>query len=164
MKGFVVRPTQRQSWPGSVKIRAGPEASSTNRDRLTRRSNLWRIWRDGTPLLATSSPSLLPQSGRDAKRNCAISGSSPTSPPMSFADEVAQFYKLPRLDLPQLLAASSLAGQFSHRFLREMAVFPCQLEEGGAQHFGRRRSHRRSQRACCRALPRQSGRACRCVV
>ena len=48
-----------------------------------------------------------------------------------FADEVAQFYKLARLDLPQLLAASSLAEPFSHRFLREMAVFPCRLEEGG---------------------------------
>ena len=48
-----------------------------------------------------------------------------------FADEVAQFYKLPRLTLPQLLAATSLSGPFSHRFLREMTVFPCQLEEGG---------------------------------
>ena len=46
-----------------------------------------------------------------------------------FADEVAHFYKLPRLDLPQLLAASSLAGAFSHRFLREMAVFPCRVDE-----------------------------------
>ena len=51
-------------------------------------------------------------------------------PADEFADAVANFYKLPRLDLPQLLAASSLAGQFSHRFLREMAVFPCQLEAG----------------------------------
>jgi general secretion pathway protein E len=51
-------------------------------------------------------------------------------PADEFADAVAHFYKLPRLDLPQLLAASSLAGQFSHRFLREMAVFPCQLEAG----------------------------------
>ena len=51
-------------------------------------------------------------------------------PADEFADAVANFYKLPRLDLPQLLAASSLAGQFSQRFLREMAVFPCQLEAG----------------------------------
>ena len=48
-----------------------------------------------------------------------------------FADAVTHFYKLPRLDLPRLLAASSLAGLFSQRFLREMTVFPCQLEEGG---------------------------------
>ena len=52
-------------------------------------------------------------------------------PANDFADEVAHFYKLPRLDLPQLLAASSLAGAFSHRFLREMAVFPCRIDEGG---------------------------------
>ena len=52
-------------------------------------------------------------------------------PANDFADEVAHFYKLPRLDLPQLLAASSLAKPFSHRFLREMTVFPCRLKEGG---------------------------------
>jgi general secretion pathway protein E len=46
----------------------------------------------------------------------------------AFADEVAHFYKLPRLDLPQLLAASSLAGSFSRRFLHEMTVFPCRLK------------------------------------
>src|SRR5262245_5508703 len=49
-----------------------------------------------------------------------------------FADEVAHFYRLPRVALPQLLAATSLARSFSHRFLREMAVVPCQLEDGGA--------------------------------
>ena len=50
-------------------------------------------------------------------------------PANDFADEVAHFYKLPRLDLPQLLAATPLAGAFSHRFLREMAVFPCRIAE-----------------------------------
>jgi len=49
----------------------------------------------------------------------------------AFADEGARFYKLPRLNLPQLLAASAQTGPFSHRFLSEMAVFPCQLAEGG---------------------------------
>jgi general secretion pathway protein E len=48
----------------------------------------------------------------------------------AFADEVAEFYKLPRLNLPQLLAATAQTGPFSHRFLSEMAVFPCQLAEG----------------------------------
>jgi general secretion pathway protein E len=48
-----------------------------------------------------------------------------------FADEIARFYKLTRLDLPQLLATSSLAGRFSRRFLRETMVFPCQIEESG---------------------------------
>ena len=46
-------------------------------------------------------------------------------PAEEFTDEVARFYKLTRLNLPQLLSASSLAQQFSQRFLREMAVFPC---------------------------------------
>jgi len=45
----------------------------------------------------------------------------------AFADEVAHFFKLPRLDLPQLLAASSLTASLSRRFLREMTVFPCRL-------------------------------------
>jgi general secretion pathway protein E len=45
----------------------------------------------------------------------------------SFADDVANFYGLPRLDLPQLLAASSLNAKFASRFLHEMAVFPCRI-------------------------------------
>ncbi len=51
-------------------------------------------------------------------------------PANDFADEVACFYKLPRLGLPQLLTASSLAPKFSPRFLREMAIFPCETEKG----------------------------------
>src|SRR3979490_2532273 len=39
-----------------------------------------------------------------------------------FADEVARFYDLPRLSLPQLIASSSLTGRFSPRFLRDAAV------------------------------------------
>lgn len=50
-------------------------------------------------------------------------------PAGDFADEVARFFKLPRMSLPQLLAASSLADRFSPRFLREMLWFPCQLGE-----------------------------------
>src|SRR5450432_154224 len=38
-----------------------------------------------------------------------------------FADEVAAFYGLPRLTLPQLVEARSLAARFTHRFLRESA-------------------------------------------
>lgn len=49
----------------------------------------------------------------------------------AFADEVARFYRLPRLELPQLLAASPLAEKFSRRFLRDMAVFPCRIDELG---------------------------------
>jgi general secretion pathway protein E len=51
-------------------------------------------------------------------------------PADKFADEVASFYELPRLDLSQLLAASSRTEPFSHRFLNEMTVFPCQIAEG----------------------------------
>src|SRR5438105_8486094 len=47
-----------------------------------------------------------------------------------FAHEVAQYYGLGRLSLPQLLGASALVEQFSHRFLRETAVFPYQTADG----------------------------------
>jgi general secretion pathway protein E len=48
-----------------------------------------------------------------------------------FANEVAHFFKLPRLGLPQLLGASPLSAKFSSRFLREMTVWPCQIAETG---------------------------------
>jgi len=48
-----------------------------------------------------------------------------------FADEVAHFFQRPRLGLPQLLAATSLAAKFSARFLREMTVWPCQIDATG---------------------------------
>ena len=41
-----------------------------------------------------------------------------------FADEVAGFFQVPRVTLPDLMTAESLAHQFSQRFLREMLVFP----------------------------------------
>jgi general secretion pathway protein E len=47
-----------------------------------------------------------------------------------FADEVALFYSLPRLTLPQLIAASPVAGRFTQRFLRETAMFPYQSAPG----------------------------------
>ena len=47
-----------------------------------------------------------------------------------FADEVAQFYRLPRVALPQLIAAPALAAKFSRRFLRETLVFPYSAEDG----------------------------------
>src|SRR5689334_10649026 len=51
-------------------------------------------------------------------------------PATEFADEVARFYQLPRIHLPQLLAASPLLGQFSRRFLRDMLAFPYRSTEG----------------------------------
>jgi general secretion pathway protein E len=47
-----------------------------------------------------------------------------------FADKVAEFFKLPRVSLPDLLAAPALAKQFSPRFLREMSVFPYSSTDG----------------------------------
>jgi general secretion pathway protein E len=47
-----------------------------------------------------------------------------------FADHVAEFFKLPRVSLPVLLAAPSLVKQFAPRFLREMSVFPYQAADG----------------------------------
>src|SRR5258707_6758685 len=43
-----------------------------------------------------------------------------------FADEVAEFFQVPRITLPELLSAQPLADRFSQRFLREMLVFPFQ--------------------------------------
>jgi general secretion pathway protein E len=47
-----------------------------------------------------------------------------------FADEVADFFRVPRVTLRDLLAAEPLAGRFSQRFLREMLVFPFQSADG----------------------------------
>ena len=53
-------------------------------------------------------------------------------PAEEFAEEVARFFNLTRLSLPQLLDAASLTASFTPRFLREMAVFPCQIKPGTA--------------------------------
>src|SRR5215510_14391757 len=47
-----------------------------------------------------------------------------------FADEVAAFFQVPRITLPDLLSAQPLADRFSQRFLREMLVFPFQSADG----------------------------------
>src|ERR1700730_17383746 len=47
-----------------------------------------------------------------------------------FANEVARFWHRPRLQLPQLLAATGLVGKFSRRFLIESAVFPFEGADG----------------------------------
>ncbi|MGY8706271.1 ATPase, T2SS/T4P/T4SS family [Bradyrhizobium sp. 18BD] len=41
-----------------------------------------------------------------------------------FADEVSDYFDLPRLNLPQLLAATPRLDGFSRRFLRESTIFP----------------------------------------
>ncbi|MGO9672607.1 MAG: GspE/PulE family protein [Methylocella sp.] len=47
-----------------------------------------------------------------------------------FADEVAHFYGMMRLSLPDLVAAKALTDRFSPRFLRETAVFPFRAPDG----------------------------------
>lgn len=47
-----------------------------------------------------------------------------------FADEVSLFFELPRVTLQEMMTADSRVQQFSRRFLREMAVFPCQPAGG----------------------------------
>ncbi|VFU08198.1 GspE/PulE family protein [Methylocella tundrae] len=47
-----------------------------------------------------------------------------------FADEVAHFYGIPRLSLPELVSAKSLCDRFAPRFLRETTVFPFVTAEG----------------------------------
>ena len=50
-----------------------------------------------------------------------------------FAEDVAQFYRLSRVGLPQLIAAPTLAAKFSRRFLRETLVFPYQGADGSCR-------------------------------
>src|SRR6476619_4297657 len=50
-----------------------------------------------------------------------------------FAEEVAAFYRLPRIALPQLVAAQPLTARFSRRFLRETLVFPYQGAGGSCR-------------------------------
>ena len=73
----------------------------------------------------------LSQSGRDPKRNKMRELWELTELSANdFADDVADFYGLERIDLPQMMAAPHLAARFSPRFLREMSIFPFK-EEGG---------------------------------
>src|SRR5205823_5716251 len=41
-----------------------------------------------------------------------------------FAEEVAGFFELRRMSLPEMLTVHSLVVQFSSRFLRERAIYP----------------------------------------
>ena len=54
-------------------------------------------------------------------------------PAGEFADEVAEFYRMPRVSLPQLMAASGFVAKFSRSFLREMSAFPYQAADGGVR-------------------------------
>jgi general secretion pathway protein E len=47
-----------------------------------------------------------------------------------FADEVARYYGLKRLSLPELVSASALTTRFSPRFLRDSAVLPFERPKG----------------------------------
>jgi general secretion pathway protein E len=50
-----------------------------------------------------------------------------------FADEVANFFGLPHIELAGLMSARPLADNFSQRFLRESCIFPCVGEAGRAR-------------------------------
>lgn len=50
-----------------------------------------------------------------------------------FADEVSHYFDLPRLNLPQLLAATPRLDGFSRRFLRESTIFPFIAPDDGVR-------------------------------
>src|SRR5690349_16342102 len=52
-------------------------------------------------------------------------------PAADFADEVSEYFGLPRLSLPQLLATTPRLEGFSRRFLRESTIFPFSAPNGG---------------------------------
>lgn len=78
----------------------------------------------------------------DADKLSRLNGSGPTEGGLrklwemselsasEFADEVALFFELPRVTLQEMMGTESRVQQFSRRFLREMAVFPCQPAGG----------------------------------
>jgi len=51
-------------------------------------------------------------------------------PAAEFADEVARYFKLQRIGLPELLASEAQVEGFSRRFLRESMVFPFRTAAG----------------------------------
>jgi general secretion pathway protein E len=74
----------------------------------------------------TASPSLQTQDDWTIRKLWELSDLSAGD----FSDEVARFFEIPRVSLPELLAAPPLVKHFSPRFLREMAVFPYQSAGG----------------------------------
>jgi general secretion pathway protein E len=52
-------------------------------------------------------------------------------PAGNFADEVAIFWKLPRLSLQELMGAVAVVEKFSARFLRDSSAFPFRTGDGG---------------------------------
>ncbi|MFG1333294.1 GspE/PulE family protein [Xanthobacter autotrophicus] len=54
-------------------------------------------------------------------------------PASDFADAVAAFYRLPRVSLPELMAAPALVSHFSPRFLREMTALPFRGADGAVR-------------------------------
>jgi general secretion pathway protein E len=54
-------------------------------------------------------------------------------PAAEFADEVARFWELPRINLLDLLATQPQVEGFSRRFLRESMVFPFRSASGGVK-------------------------------
>src|SRR6266849_809353 len=86
--------------------------------------------RGGNPLprfdAADAPDAATPENGGTAAKSWEATDLSASD----FADEVARLFHLPRIALPDLLAAQSLTKHFSRRFLRETMVFPFQ----SAQH------------------------------
>ena len=85
-----------------------------------------------TQLIASNSPanfdvSEARRTGKPLQKLCQLTELSAHE----FADAVARFFALPRVGLPELMAADSLADRFSQRFLREAAIFAYRAAEDG---------------------------------
>jgi general secretion pathway protein E len=70
------------------------------------------------------------QSGAPAVKALRELWESTDLPAAEFADEVARFFKLPRIGLLELLATEAQVEGFSRRFLRESMVFPFRSADG----------------------------------
>jgi general secretion pathway protein E len=69
------------------------------------------------------------RTGKPLHRLWQVSG----IPVHEFANDVARFFDVPRVELAELMAATPLADNFSERFLRESTVFPYSLADDAAR-------------------------------
>src|SRR5689334_10582333 len=85
--------------------------------------------RDSHPLPQVEAGDVPDNAAPEIGRTAAKSWEATELSPSDFADEVARLFHLPRIALPDLLAAEPLTRHFSRRFLRETMAFPFQSAE-----------------------------------
>src|SRR5579862_8583085 len=75
------------------------------------------LFRDADAKISDIGSTVSQPSIRSIWESCDLSAN-------EFADEVAAYYRRPRMTLPELLASHALIERFTRRFLRETMIFP----------------------------------------